>query len=50
MGLKERVLSTVVNNLVTAAFFAGSMWVMSHYIFPWLISSGILHVTIVMKG
>ena len=48
MGLKERVLSTVVNNLMTALSFGGGSFVMFKAL-PWLIGSGVLPAHVVMK-
>lgn len=48
MGLKERIIHTTVGNLMTAlSFGAGSFIALKAM--PWLIDSGLLHVTVVMK-
>jgi hypothetical protein len=48
MGLKERVLSTVVNNLMLALSASTGAFITLKAM-PWLINSGLLHVTVVMK-
>lgn len=48
MGLKERILHTTVNNLMTALSFGVGSFVMLKAM-PWLIGSGWLPVHVVMK-
>lgn len=48
MGLKERVLNTVISNLMTA-FSLGAGAFITLKAMPWLIDTGLLHVTVVMK-
>lgn len=48
MGLKERVLSTVINNLITAFSFGLGAFLMLKAM-PWLVNNGILPTTLVMK-
>lgn len=48
MGLKERVFSTVVKNLMTALSFGGGSLLMSHGR-ALSISSGVLPMQVVMK-
>jgi hypothetical protein len=48
MGLKERIIHTTVSNLMTALSAGAGMFVMLKAM-PWLIDSGLLHVTVVMK-
>ncbi|QKY78593.1 membrane protein [Streptomyces phage Dryad] len=48
MGLKERIVQTVLNNLMLAlSGTAGGLLALK--VTPWLISSGLLRVTMVMK-
>jgi len=48
MGLKERVMHTVVGNLMMALSASTGAFVTLKAL-PWLIDSGLLHVTVVMK-
>lgn len=48
MGLKERIIHTTVSNLMTALSTGVGAFVTLKAM-PWLIDSGLLHVTVVMK-
>jgi len=48
MGLKERVIQTTLSNLMTAFSLGAGMFIMFKAM-PWLIDSGLLPVTVVMK-
>lgn len=48
MGLKERVFSTVVNNLMLA-FSCGLGAFLMTKAMPWLVNNGVLPTTMVMK-
>lgn len=48
MGLKDRIIQTTVSNLMLALSFGGGSWI-TFKALPWLISSGVLSLTVVMK-
>jgi len=48
MGLKDRIVQTTTSNLMLALSFGGGSWLMLKAM-PWLISSGVLPVHVVMK-
>jgi len=49
MGLKERIVSNVVRHLQTTGSFLGTAFIMKLYIIPWMINSGIVHVTVIAE-
>jgi hypothetical protein len=48
MELKDRIIQTTMNNLMVAASL-GLGGFIGTSVLPWLVSSGILQVTVVMK-
>lgn len=48
MGLKDRIIHTTASNLMTALSFGAGSFLMLKAM-PWLIGSGLLPVTLVMK-
>lgn len=44
MGLKERLITTVTQNLFAASLMMGTALVMKHFVVPWIINSGLVGV------
>lgn len=48
MGLKDRIIQTTVGNLMMALSLGAGAFITTKAM-PWLIDTGLLHVTVVMK-